>query len=95
MVRAAERMLSAVFAKPEVRDAHAHRFRHTLATELFSKGHSYEDVADVLGNSPAIVKKHYAKWSKGRQERLTRMMDSVFPVQDRYTPERQPISPVN
>lgn len=95
MVRAAERTLSAVFVKAEVVDAHAHRFRHTLATELLEKGWTYEDVAEVLGNSAAIVRKHYAKWSKGRQERLTKMMNSVFLVQERYTPEKQPVSPVN
>lgn len=96
MVRAAERTLSSVFTKSEVQGAHAHRFRHTLATELLEKGHTYEDVADVLGNSAAIVKKHYAKWSKGRQKRLTDMMNSVFPVQDRYTSEKQqPVNPVN
>ena len=75
--------------------AHAHRFRHTLATELLEQGWTYEDVADVLGNSAAIVRKHYAKWSRGRQERLTKMMRSVFSVQPWYTPEKQPISPVN
>ena len=30
---------------------------------------SFEDVADVLGNSPATVRKHYARWSPGRQAR--------------------------
>jgi site-specific recombinase XerD len=66
MVRAAERTLSAVFVKSEVQGAHAHRFRHTLATELLGQGSTSEDVADMLGNSAAIVRKHYAEWSKGR-----------------------------
>jgi integrase len=95
MVRAAERTLSAVFLKSEVSGAHAHRFRHTLATELLEKGWTYEDVAEVLGNSAAIVRKHYAKWSKGRQDRLTKMMRSVFSVQPWYTSEKQPINAVN
>jgi predicted transcriptional regulator len=69
--------------------------RHTLATELLEKGWTYEDVAEVLGNSAAIVRKHYAKWSRGRQERLTKMMQSVFLTQPWYTPEKQPISAVN
>ena len=94
MVRAAERMLTSVFNRAEVADAHAHRFRHTLATELLEQGHTFEDVAEVLGNSAAIVRKHYGKWSKGRQKRLTDMMNSVFGpvpqpsslVQSRYTP---------
>jgi hypothetical protein len=41
--------------------------RHTLATELLENGWTYEDVAEVLGNSAVIVRKHYAKRSCGRQ----------------------------
>ena len=95
MVRSAERTLSAVFQKSGVKKAHAHRFRHTLATELLEQGCTYDDVAEVLGNSAAIVKKHYAKWSKGRQDRITEMMRSVFSVQDWYTPEKQPVKYVS
>ena len=95
MVRAAERTLTAVFAAAGVEHAHAHRFRHTLATELLEQGWTYEDVAEVLGNSAAIVRKHYAKWSRGRQSRLTQMMESVFAVQNWYTPENQPVKYVS
>jgi site-specific recombinase XerD len=91
MVRAAERTLTSVFTASGVANAHAHRFRHTLATELLENGWTYEDVAEVLGNSAAIVRKHYAKWSKGRQSRLTQMLESVFSVQNWYTPEKQPV----
>jgi site-specific recombinase XerD len=55
------RCLRVVFSKSGVRGAHAHRFRHTLATELLGRGASLEEVADILGNSPAIVRKHYGK----------------------------------
>jgi site-specific recombinase XerD len=58
--------------------AHAHRFRHTLATELLGRGASLEDVADVLGNSPAIVKKHYGKWCQARQNRIDDLMERVY-----------------
>jgi integrase len=34
VVGIAERTLAAVFRKSGVKDAHAHRFRHTLATRL-------------------------------------------------------------
>ena len=70
-------------------------FLDTLATELLEKGWTYEDVAEVLGNSAAIVKKHYAKWSRGRQDRLTNMMRSVFLAQHWYRPEEQPLNAVN
>ena len=57
-----DRSLGGVFKKSGVADARAHRFRHTLVTELLGRGASFEDVADILGNSPEIVRKHYAKW---------------------------------
>ena len=60
-----------------MQEAHAHRFRHTLATELLGSGATFEDVADILGNSPAIVRKHYGKWCPARQNRIDALMDSV------------------
>jgi site-specific recombinase XerD len=77
-VRDATRTLAAVFKASGVEGAHAHRFRHTLATELLEAGGSLEDVAEILGNSPNIIRKHYAKWSRLRQERITTLMRSVF-----------------
>ena len=73
----ADRSLSAVFKASMVPRAHAHRFRHTLATELLGSGASFEDVADILGNSPEIVRKHYAKWSPARQARIDDLMERV------------------
>jgi hypothetical protein len=60
------RMLDAVFRRSAVRDAHSHRFRYTLATEMLTHGATYEDVAAVLGNSPAIVRKVHGEtaWCK-------------------------------
>jgi len=72
-----DRSLGGVFKKSGVADAHAHRFRHTLATELLGRGASFEDVADILGNSPEIVRKHYAKWSPARQMRIDDLMEKV------------------
>jgi integrase/recombinase XerC len=73
----AERSLAAVFKSSMVPGAHAHRFRHTLATELLGNGASFEEVADILGNSPEIVRKHYAKWSPARQSRIDDLMQRV------------------
>jgi integrase len=66
--------MSAVFKKSGVKNAGSHRFRHTLATRLLGRGASFEDIADILGNTPEIVRKHYAKWSKPRQDRIDRLM---------------------
>ena len=69
--------LGAVFRKSGVANCHAHRFRHTLATDLVGICATFEEVADVLGNSPEIVRKHYAKWSKQRQDRLDNLVQTV------------------
>ncbi|HXA67382.1 MAG TPA: tyrosine-type recombinase/integrase [Bryobacteraceae bacterium] len=73
-----DRCLRVVFKESGVPGAHAHRFRHTLATELLGRGASFEDVADILGNSPAIVRKHYGKWSAARQTRIDDLMGRVY-----------------
>lgn len=77
VVGIAERTLAAVFKASEVRDAHAHRFRHTLATRLLGMGASDQDVADILGNTPEIIRKHYQKWSQARQQRIDALMAAV------------------
>ena len=68
--------------------AKAHRFRHTLATDILVKGGTEQDVADVLGISLAIVRKHYAKWTPARQERILTLMKSVHSEQNWHTPEK-------
>jgi integrase len=85
----ADRTLHAVFKKSGVSGAHAHRSRHTLATELLGRGASFEDVADVLGNSPEIVREHYAKWSPARQARIDDLMQKVH-AGSRYVETRKP-----
>ncbi len=75
MKKSADDTLRSGFRLSGVEGAHAHRFRHTLATELLENGASFEDVADVLGNSPNVVRKHYAKWSPKRQERIDDLLE--------------------
>jgi integrase/recombinase XerD len=57
---------------------HPHRFRHSLAADLLMKGASVEDVAAILGNSPAIVIKHYSQWIRGRQDRLDSFLQKTW-----------------
>ncbi len=78
VVGIAGRTLAALFKKSGVKNAHAHRYRHTLATRLLEQGATFEQVADILGNSPAVVRKHYGKWSKGRQDNIDRLMLAHF-----------------
>ena len=69
--------MGAVFQKAGIKNAHSHRFRHTLATEILTRGGTEQDAADILGISANIVRKHYAKWTIQRQERIFRIMEQV------------------
>ncbi|MFB3779056.1 MAG: tyrosine-type recombinase/integrase, partial [Bryobacteraceae bacterium] len=78
MIRDATRTLAAVFRSSGVPHACSHRFRHTLATEILALGGTFEDAADILGDSPAIVQKHYAKWSTQRQARISGILARLW-----------------
>jgi site-specific recombinase XerD len=77
MITVAEETLKAVFAKAGVEKGGAHRYRHTLASTLLEAGATFEEVADILGNSVQIVKKHYEVWGRGRQKNIDRLMRKV------------------
>ena len=49
-----------------------------MATRMLIQGFSVEDVATVLGDSPAIVLKHYAPWVKARQDALDSKMQKLW-----------------
>jgi integrase len=57
---------------------HAHRWRHTFATDLLSKGVPVSEVAAILGNSTRIVEKHYAQWIESRQTALKEAMKKTW-----------------
>ena len=76
LVRVVARTLRAVFRKAGVEGAHAHRFRHTLATEILARGGTEQDCADVLGISASVVRNQYAKWSQARQQRITNLFQA-------------------
>jgi hypothetical protein len=79
MIRDVRRTMVAVFRKAQVTRGHPHKFRHTLAVDLLVNGGSIEDVASILGDSPATIRKHYAPWTESRQERISSLMQAVFP----------------
>jgi integrase len=78
VVGIAERALAAVFRKSGVANGKAHRWRHTLSTDVLARGGSMQDVADVLGISVRVAEKHYAKWNLARQDRIDRVMGKVW-----------------
>ena len=47
---------------------HPHRFRHTFAARLLEQGMDVRDVAEFLGDTVAVVVKHYAKFTAKQQE---------------------------
>ena len=41
-------------------------------------GGTFEEAADILGDTEAIVRKHYAKWSAGRQARINDLLARLW-----------------
>jgi site-specific recombinase XerD len=69
LVKGAWRTMAAVFKQAGVKQAHPHRFRHTLASELLGKGGTLGEVAAILGDSAATISRYYAKWTPEYQDR--------------------------
>jgi site-specific recombinase XerD len=76
-VKGAWRTLSAVFKRSGVKLAKPHRFRHTLASELLGKGGTLEEVAAILGDSPATIRRYYAKWTPEYQSRQDALIRTI------------------
>lgn len=57
---------------------HPHRFRHSLAADLLSRGVSVENVAAILGNTPGVVQRHYSQWIRSRQDALDDALKSTW-----------------
>jgi site-specific recombinase XerD len=79
-VRGVSQTLKAVYNASGVPSACSHRFRHTIATEVLELGGTIEEAADILGDSEAIVRKHYAKWSRGRQTRISELLSRLWKI---------------
>jgi integrase len=56
-----------------------HRFRHTFARILLQKpGITVRDVAELLGNTEEMLRKHYGAWVPERQARLMKILQEAF-----------------
>lgn len=67
------RYMNPLFEAAGVRSEHmvSHRLRDTFAVDLLEKGVPLEEVSKLLGHETiSTTEKHYAKWVKGRQDRL-------------------------
>ena len=66
--------LAGPFEEPPV----PHRFRHTFVRILLEKGVPDTEVATLIGDTVEVLRRHYAKWMPGRQDRLTRILKEAF-----------------
>ena len=57
----------------------SHRLRATFAVDLLQKGLPLEHVSKLLGHrSVTTTERHYAKWVKGRQDRLDMLVSATW-----------------
>lgn len=57
----------------------SHRLRDTFAVDLLEKGVPMEEVSKLLGHeNMQTTEKHYAKWVKGRQDRLDKLVTEAW-----------------
>jgi len=57
----------------------SHRLRDTFAVDLLEKGVPLEEVSKLLGHeSIKTTERHYAKWQKGRQDRLDMLVSATW-----------------
>ena len=57
----------------------SHRLRDTFAVDLLEKGVPLEEVSKLLGHtSIKTTERHYAKWVKGRQDRLDALIAETW-----------------
>ena len=57
---------------------HPHRLRYTFVRILLEKGVPLADVAELIGDTEDVVRRHYAKWVPERQARLTGILREAF-----------------
>lgn len=55
-----------------------HRFRHTFVRILLEKGVPVADVAELIGDTEEVLRKHYSRWISSRQNRLTKILQDAF-----------------
>jgi integrase/recombinase XerD len=80
--RAMSEQISAAFRAAGVESAGhmvSHRLRATFAVDLLQKGLPLEHVSKLLGHrSVTTTERHYAKWVKGRQDRLDALVSATW-----------------
>ena len=67
-----------------------HRFRYTFVRILLQNGVPVSDVAELAGDTPEIIIKHYAKWVPEIQERLTNILKAAFDERPKLVSLKKP-----
>ena len=55
-----------------------HKFRHTFVRILLERGVPVADVAELIGDTEQVLRRSYAAWIPGRQDRLSRILQEAF-----------------
>jgi integrase len=72
-----------------------HRFRHTFARILLEDNNSPSDVAQLMGNTEAVVREYYSAWMPTRQEETSKRLRRAFAnVPTPFTPPRGKVLPI-
>lgn len=76
-----QKRLQRLFQMAGVKGGHAHRFRDTFAVELLLAGVTLDRVSVLLGhNSIRITERHYAPWTRSRQEQIEKDLNEAWKV---------------
>ncbi|HEV2395928.1 MAG TPA: hypothetical protein VGS27_03155 [Candidatus Sulfotelmatobacter sp.] len=67
-----------VWEAAKLPDFHSHLFRHYRISELLSSGVHVDDVALMVGTSPAEIRKTYRHWIKEEEDRLDAIQAKEF-----------------
>lgn len=64
-------ILKLVYNRSGVAGAKNHRFRHTFISEGLAAGMTEREMADIVGVSEGVLRRHYSKFMAERQDRIT------------------------
>jgi integrase/recombinase XerD len=85
-----QRRLQRLFEFANVVGGHAHRFRDTFAVELLLAGVPLDRVSVLLGHSSIrITERHYAPWTRSRQQQIEADLNSAWKTDPVLRAERR------
>ena len=95
VVGIAERTLAAVFKKSGVKNAHAHRYRHTLATRLLEQGATSSRSPTSWGTARRSFGSTTASGRRAGRTNIDRLMMAHFQTGGRYNSSHKTVTRKN